>query len=73
MDRKITNTVANKSVAIMAADVNALTPVPRKNYGDYPQCSLLETATIAIAKTLCIIFIGYYKNQTHQSFVIMKL
>jgi hypothetical protein len=26
----------NKAFAIMAADVNALTPVPRKNDSDYP-------------------------------------
>jgi hypothetical protein len=36
----------------MAADVNALTSVLWKNSSDYPQYSLLETATIAIAKTL---------------------
>jgi hypothetical protein len=42
----------NKAVAIMAADVNALTSALRKNSSDYPQYSLLETATIAIAKTL---------------------
>jgi hypothetical protein len=36
----------------MAADVKTQASVPRKNISDYPQCSLLETATIAIAKTL---------------------
>ena len=45
--------VANKPLAFMAAaDVNAQAPVFRKNISDYPQCSLLETATIAIGKTL---------------------
>ena len=38
----------------MAADVKTLTPVLRRNISDYPQCSLLETATIAIAKPLCV-------------------
>ena len=36
----------------MAADVKTQTSVLRKNISDYPQCSLLETATNAIAKTL---------------------
>ena len=32
----------NKSVAIMAADVNALTPVLRKNVSDYPSALKLK-------------------------------
>jgi len=44
--------VPNKPVAIMAADVKTQASVLRKNYGDYPQYSLLETATIAIGKPL---------------------
>ena len=47
--------VPNKSFAFMAADVNALTPVPRKNYGDYPQHSEFKSATIASGKTLVVI------------------
>ena len=42
----------NKPLTIMAADVKAQTSVLRKNVSDYPQCSLLETATIATGKTL---------------------
>ena len=44
--------VPNKPLAIMAADVKTQTSVLRKNDSDYPQYSLLETATNAIAKTL---------------------
>ena len=33
---RIKSTIDNKPVAIMAADVNALTPVLRKNVSDYP-------------------------------------
>jgi len=47
--------IANKPLAYMAADVIAQASVFRKNDSDYPQCSLLETATNASAKTLCII------------------
>ena len=36
----------------MAVDVNTQTSMLRKSIGDYPQYSLLETATNAIAKTL---------------------
>jgi hypothetical protein len=36
----------------MAADVKTQAFVLWKNSSDYPQYSLLETATIAIAKTL---------------------
>ena len=43
--------IANK-LAYMAADVKTQTSVFRKNISDYPQYSELETATIAIAKTL---------------------
>ena len=46
------NTVPNKPIAYMAADANTLTPVLWKNSSDYPQYSLLDTATNAIAKTL---------------------
>ena len=42
----------NKPIAYMAADVKTQTSVLRKNISDYPQCSLLETATKATAKTL---------------------
>ena len=42
----------NKPIAYMAADVIIQASVPRTNIGYYPQCSLLETATNAIAKTL---------------------
>jgi len=44
--------IPNKPVAIMAADMNALTPVFRKNVSDYPQHLEVEIATIAIGKTL---------------------
>jgi len=44
--------IANKPLAYMAADVIAQASVFRKNDSDYPQCSLLETATNASAKTL---------------------
>ena len=44
----------NKAVAIMAADVKTQASVLRINSSDYPQCSLFETATIAIAKTMII-------------------
>ena len=43
---------SNKSFAIMAADVKTQTLVLRKIISDYPQCPEVETATIAIAKTL---------------------
>jgi len=43
---------SNKPLAYMAADVIAQASVLRKNDSDYPQCSLLETATNASAKTL---------------------
>ena len=42
----------NKPVAIMAADVNTQASVHRKNISDYPHRLELETATIAIGKTL---------------------
>ena len=42
----------NKPLAIMAADVKIQTFALRKNISDYSQCSLLEAATIASAKTL---------------------
>ena len=48
-------TAHNKPLAYMAADVNTLTPVLRKNVSDYPQYSLLDAATNAIAKTLAVI------------------
>jgi len=39
----------------MAVDVKTQASVLRKTISDYPQCSELETATIAIAKTLATI------------------
>jgi hypothetical protein len=42
----------NKPIAYMAADVNTLTPVLRKNISDYPRCLELETATNASAEPL---------------------
>ena len=42
----------NKTLAYMAAEVNTQAYVLRKSISDYPQCSLHETATNAIAKTL---------------------
>jgi len=42
---------ANKPLAIMAADVKTQAFALWKNISDYPQCSELESATIAIAKT----------------------
>ena len=42
----------NKPIAFMGVEVKTQASVLRKNSSDYPQCSLLETATNAIAKTL---------------------
>ena len=42
----------NKPIAIMAAEVITQASVLRTNISDYPQCSLLETATNASDKTL---------------------
>ena len=39
----------------MGADVKTQTSVYRKNISDYPQYSLLDAATQAIAKTLAAI------------------
>ena len=41
----------NKPLAIMAADVKTQTSALRENISDYPQCCLLDAATIASAKT----------------------
>ena len=48
----IKGTSYNKPIAYMAADVIIQASVLRKSISDYPQYSLLETATNAIAKTL---------------------
>jgi len=42
----------------MAVEVKTQALVLRKSIGDYPQCSLLEAATIASAKTLVAIKIN---------------
>ena len=47
--------VHNKSIAIMAVDVNTLTPVLWKNISDYPCYLEIEIATQAIAKPLSAI------------------
>ena len=49
---KSKKTAYNKPLAYMAADANTQAPAFRKNSSDYPQCSLLDTATNASAKTL---------------------
>ena len=43
---------ASNKLAYMAADVITQALVLRKNISDYPQCSEIETATNASAKTL---------------------
>ena len=53
---------SNKPLAYMAADVIAQASVLRKNDSDYPRCSLLETATNAIAKTLSASSEPYVRN-----------
>jgi hypothetical protein len=54
----------NKPLAFMAADVITQASVFRRNISDYPQYSLLETAMIAIAKTLAVMLRTNRKKET---------
>ena len=46
---------AHNKLAIMVADVKTQTLVLRRNISDYSQYSEHKAATIASAKTLCVI------------------